>query len=191
MPIQCQQASVTHGRGTISVTNVCPRNTTFVSQPRASTFQHFVDKQPTTTTWAFHQLRFNDLQGIVKALQTGSLDEPDTAELCTSAWKLCCGKAYIEGCNFPPGEAPIHNAYRGELAGIYACIRMVNLLCVYYDITGSVTVGCDNEQALRQIQKNHIHTQATTQHGDLVQFAIGFRLPRFYGRQRKLKHTPR
>ena len=61
------------------------------------------------------------------------------------------------------------NAYRSELQGIHALLLTLKVLCEVYRITnGSITLACDNEQAVRHANDERLEVPTTVYHADLV-----------------------
>jgi hypothetical protein len=87
--------------------------------------------------------------------------------ICTSSWKVKYGNVFISGINVVPGNDSQANAYRSELLGIYAVTVVVICLAKYTEASGGVTIGCNNDAALNQIECRQVSTVPSEQHSDL------------------------
>jgi hypothetical protein len=162
------------GRGTITVTHTAPR---IIPRPPTlpPTFLSYIMNQPNSIQWAYRDVKISNISAIVTALTNGTLQAicdgsyfPHNNGISTSAWVITDGKARITGCNITPGDSDVQNAYRAELAGVYALITMGNLISQYYGVSGSATIACDNNTALHQVDKKDIRTTVRDEHFDLV-----------------------
>lgn len=174
IPRTAIRCSAHKGRGTITVTNVAPM-TIRPTTPRQPSFKAYINSQPDKLKWAYRDIKMSNIQPLVKALQQGTLQGicdgsyfPNKSGVSTSAWIITDGQTRISGCNITPGDSDVQNAYRAELAGVYAIITMTNLLSQYYNVTGTMTIACDNDTALHQVDKREVRTTVRDEHFDLV-----------------------
>jgi len=62
------------------------------------------------------------------------------------------------------------NAYWAELQGIHALLVALEYFCAERQITlGGITIGCDNQGALKQTQQFHKQVMCAHPHTDLIQ----------------------
>ena len=75
----------------------------------------------------------------------------------------CHGQCYTSG---RPCEV---NAYRSELQSIHAILLALTVICQVFQITsGSITLACDNEQAVRYTNEKHLEVPSSVHHADLL-----------------------
>ena len=68
-----------------------------------------------------------------------------------------------------PGLPHQQSAYRSELAGLFAMVTMIEVVCSYYEIKGGmVELGCDGIQALRQATASTDTTDPRNPQYDLI-----------------------
>jgi Reverse transcriptase (RNA-dependent DNA polymerase) len=106
-------------------------------------------------------------QGIAKAVADGSFKD---------GWGTASG--IVTGSSptndltidvITPGQAKDQCSFRSELAGLLAIIRSVNELVGHHGLTtGSITVACDNESAVRAANNKTGGTNPNASHFDLV-----------------------
>jgi hypothetical protein len=86
-----------------------------------------------------------------------------TTQLGTTAWILegRISNIQIFGKVITPGSASDQSAYRSELAGILAAIKVINALASFHNLKTSLTVHCDCDSGLKNVfhELRPIHTQ--------------------------------
>jgi hypothetical protein len=75
----------------------------------------------------------------------------------------------FEGGLLPPGNIEDHNAYRSELAGIYALTVVHWAVCTFYNVDlGQIEIACDGKSALLQAQWQEDFINTRYPHYDLI-----------------------
>jgi hypothetical protein len=98
----------------------------------------------------------SDLQPIIDSLSKGTAraisDGSFKDKFGTSAFTILdSGDSSILGLNIVPVHPDNQSAYRSELAGLFAIVRIVNLLCSWANVVhGGIEVGCDGLSALNK-----------------------------------------
>ena len=133
----------------------------------------FESPQPTTTSsfleqcregschrrWATETVESDDEgRTVARAIQEGSaiaVSDGSTKDNISSAGFVIEGPVYsvnrICGDCMVPGLAVDQNSYRAELAGLYAIVCVLEILCRTYGIKkGSIKIGCDGLSAIRK-----------------------------------------
>lgn len=117
--------------------------------------------------WVFQYLRgLDNLDHVVRSIQIGncalisdgSFDE-NKHQAAAAAW--CLGNEalhrQVKGEVLCAGQKKVHSAYRGELAGLYGGLKMVEAIYKIYDIQeGRIILGCDGQGAITRIQHDRI-----------------------------------
>jgi hypothetical protein len=75
----------------------------------------------------------------------------------------------IRGRVVTPGDPEDHNAYRSELAGIYALTVIHWAVCAFYNLdAGQIELACDGKSALQQAQWQEDFINTSSPHYDLI-----------------------
>ena len=95
----------------------------------------------------------------------------------SAAWTIesFSGAQHITGISVTPGPPSIVNSHRSELVGTLAALEMLSEVCEMFDITtGSVLLGCDCINALRQAMVNSRITNVTSKwkHSDITSAVV-------------------
>ena len=121
------------------------------------TFSQTLAALPASSSWAFHEIALPpDLSPIIASLRDGSAravsDGSFKDKFGTSAFTIVDAHVCsIIGLNLVPGHPDDQSAYRSELAGLFAIVLIVNLICSWADIqAGGIEVGCDGLSALNK-----------------------------------------
>jgi hypothetical protein len=119
------------------------------------TFSQLVDSLPASSSWSVKELAVpSDLGALLSALCSGSAcavsDGSFKDKFGTSAFTIVASSTCsILGMNVVPGHPDDQRAYRSELAGLFAIVLLVNLLCSWAGIlSGAIEIGCDGLSAL-------------------------------------------
>ena len=99
----------------------------------------------------------------------GSYQPHLDSTLGSAAWIIQCSESgrRARGVLRSPGN--IANAYRSELAGLYASLATVLAVCTLYEIeTGSLRVCCDNERALFLSSSTTQRVSPRRRHSDIL-----------------------
>ena len=145
-------------------------------QSMPHSFREFVEASAhPNTTWAFQALEVVDGQAVAAAIQngtcTGVSDGSFKNSFGTASWTIQGEdtERRIRGSCITPGNPEVQSAYRSELAGLYGIVSMIELICMYFMIEkGTVEVGCDGLQALKQATFNSDITNPKYPQFDLI-----------------------
>ena len=158
--------------------SILPRNPTQViftgsgKSPQVETPTNITDMESYIASlnisdrWVFqHSTGLENLHHVARCIQSGncvlisdgSFDE--NKQQAAAAW--CLGNEalhrQLKGAVLCAGQKKVHSAYRGELAGLYGGLRMIEAICKIYDIqTGRIILGCDGLGAIAKIQHSKI-----------------------------------
>ena len=121
--------------------------------------------------WVFGNVAMTEnIDKIVQAIANGSAigvsDGSFKDEFGTAAWVLedITAQQRIVGTLITPGFHSDHSAYRSEISGIYAMVTMVESIKHVWGLTkGTITLGCDGDQAGLQALDIHSRTTVCTQ----------------------------
>ena len=167
LPSDCRRISTTHNATDAWQTILCqapPNPPPPMPPPNANTLSSGLQTLPHEAQWALqHIIQTNEGTTIAAALRDGSAIAVSDGSL-----KLNRGTAAatIEGptpnhrirCyTRVPGYVDDGDSHRCELSGIYMIIIICNTLCRVYHITrGDILLACDNQQALKLFESDHI-----------------------------------
>ncbi len=93
--------------------------------------------------------------------------------LASTAWLLADPLAQksllFYGITPVSGSASQVNAYQAELYGLHSLLLALEQFCSHHHITdGGVSIGCDNKDAIHQVQAFHEYVPCNTWHADLL-----------------------
>ena len=98
--------------------------------------------------------------------------------IATVAWVLAGNAGPIEATGYSrlPDENNINDAYRAELFGLSLAMSMLVVLQQFKpDLSGSITISCDNDEALRHGIEYKLWPRATAPHFDLISIIHRYR----------------
>jgi len=91
----------------------------------------------------------------------------------TAAWFLSDGLASTTqsfyGVSSVVGSTNCIYAYCAELYGLYCLLVALEYFCQYHHITdGGITLGCDNQSAIHQVQRFQEQVPCHVSHADIL-----------------------
>ena len=111
-------------------------------------------------------------EGTALAVGDGSYMPERSKELATSAWIMQKEAESHEQCwgeCLTSGSIEEVNAYRAELHGVHGMFLALTVLCRVHQIsTGSITIACDNNNAVYHTNNGCLDVASSVKHADLV-----------------------
>ena len=149
---------------------------TMTPNNQISSLEDYVNALPEKEKWPFQNISGRDnLNHIVNAIQSGNCalvsdgSFAQNNQQAAAAWVIG-NEAFhrqLSGKVVCTGSKDHHSAYRGELAGIYGGLRMLEAICSTNKIqNGRIILGCDGRGALEKIQ--HRTSTLSAKHFDYI-----------------------
>jgi hypothetical protein len=112
------------------------------------------------------------LDGKALGVADGSYMEKISKKHGAAAWIVqeCADSAlYCQGQVDTSGNTNEVSSYRSELQGVHALLMAIMIICQVYNIkSGSITLACDNEVAVRMSNDGHLSAPPSVANADLV-----------------------
>ena len=133
------------------------------SSPLQGWYFEWTEKVPTPQQ---AQIADSIRQNRAIAITNGSYLHSGSAGYCIGDSPL----VLWQGACRVPGTIAVQSAYRSELAGIYARLRMCQTICRDHEIhKGSITLACDNLAAGLSLRRKLYYLNPIWDHFDLLQ----------------------
>lgn len=142
-----------------------------------TTFLAYLHTRDEHCQWALHELDLANLPLLLSRARSGIeilaiSDGSFKAERSTAAWILQepgSPGTQVSGCCLIPGSPESHDAYRGELGGLYGILAFLHHLQSYFALDNlSFCISCDGDGALAMASRPTQRIQPDSAQYDLI-----------------------